>query len=83
MSTLAVVFAVGAALMSMASTRLIPGYEFVGGPVPQCIQKSDICDVTGNWDCKVNTSSPILRDQNTPSTSCGTNLKRHTAPPAP
>jgi hypothetical protein len=86
LSALAIMLAIGGALASEAFKPLQVGYEFINYPGTeddQCINRLNICDTSGDWDCKVNTSSPVLKDQSTPSTSCGTNLKRHTAPPAP
>ncbi len=77
LSFLAMVIAFGGAMASAEFTT-ISGYEFVDGPVPQCIYKME-CNPTGTFDCQVLTNTPVLQAF-VSSTSCGTSLK-HTEQP--
>jgi hypothetical protein len=84
LSVMAIVFAVGGAV---ASNSLVnPVYRFVdltGTEDDRCDPVSLECSTNFNFPCKVNATSPTLRSVSTPSTSCGVELTRQTAPPQP
>lgn len=84
LSVMAIVFSVGGAI---ASGLLVnPVFRFVDLPGTEddrCDQISLECSTNFSFPCKVNATSPTLRSINSPSTSCGVELTRQTAPPQP
>lgn len=76
LSIAACLIALSGALATQLTTS-ITGYEFIpaGDDPAQCVDRGNICDPDGTVACRVNSSSPILREVSDPLVQCGKELK--------
>jgi hypothetical protein len=87
LSITAFMLAIGGSITTNALFVTEPGYEFIaatGEEDAKCQLVANICDQSGMYPCKVNSAptTPRLHRFDT-STSCGIELNRIDAPPAP
>ena len=75
LSVMAFVFAIGGTFAGQyLPTPSMTGYEFISGIPDQCISSTVNCDTSSSNLCTLN--GHVVGATNTPSTSCGTQLKK-------